>query len=158
MNMRGSKTCLARSPTTCPALTKIGHRTVRRQRKDCPSTITRLATKGSDQGGRACWCLTRPVGKPQEEGMMSTAVRFPSIMKPKFNRPVGERNHFWRLLLDDFGNGAWEQLTAPKNSLVRGVSASSNVEPAHNTTKLLCPNLRWGCQSHRFAENKGLDV
>jgi hypothetical protein len=31
--------------------------------------------------------------------------KFPSVMKPKFNRPVGERNHFRRLLLADFGNG-----------------------------------------------------
>jgi hypothetical protein len=29
-------------------------------------------------------------------------------MKPKFNRPVGERNHFRRLLLADFGNGTRE--------------------------------------------------
>jgi hypothetical protein len=29
-------------------------------------------------------------------------------MKPKFNRPVGERNHFWRLLL----TGARRQLMA----------------------------------------------
>jgi hypothetical protein len=63
-------------------------------------------------------------------------------MKPKFNRPVGERNHFCRLLLADFDNGARKQLAAPENSLVRGVGASSNVEPAHNITKLLCPNLQ----------------
>jgi hypothetical protein len=66
--------------------------------------------------------------------MMSTAVSFPSVMIPRFNRPVGERNHFRRLLLADFGNGARE-------SLARGVGASSNVEPAHKTTKLLFPNL-----------------
>jgi hypothetical protein len=35
---------------------------------------------------------------------------------------------------------------------------SSNVEPAHNTTKNFIPNLRWDCQSHRFAVNKGLSV
>jgi hypothetical protein len=38
------------------------------------------------------------------------------------------------LLLADFGNGTRE-------GLARGVGASSNMEPAHNTTKLLCPNL-----------------
>jgi hypothetical protein len=74
--------------------------------------------------------------------MMSTAVSFPSVIKPQFNRPVGERNYFSRLLLADFGNGAKEQLTAPENNLVHGVGAGSNVEPAHNTTKLLCRNLR----------------
>jgi hypothetical protein len=29
-------------------------------------------------------------------------------MKPKFKRPVGERKHFRRLLLADFGNGTRE--------------------------------------------------
>jgi hypothetical protein len=67
--------------------------------------------------------------------MMSTAVSFPSVMIPRFNRPIGERKHFQRLLLADFGNGARE-------SLAHGVGASNNVEPAHTTTKLLCPNLR----------------
>jgi hypothetical protein len=37
--------------------------------------------------------------------MMSTTVNLPSVMIPRFNRPVGERNHFRRLLLADFGNG-----------------------------------------------------
>jgi hypothetical protein len=97
------------------------------------------------------WCLTGPVGKPQEEGMMSTTVSFPSVMTPRFNRPVGEWNHFWRLLLADLGNSARE-------GLVRGFGASINVEPAHNTTKILCPNLQRGCQSHWFADNKGLNV
>jgi hypothetical protein len=32
------------------------------------------------------------------------------------------------------------------------------VKPAHNTTKNFAPNLRLGCQSHRFAVNKGLSV
>jgi hypothetical protein len=32
------------------------------------------------------------------------------------------------------------------------------VKPAHNTTKNFAPNLRWGCQSHRFAVNKGFSV
>jgi hypothetical protein len=53
-------------------------------------------------------------------------------MKPKFNRPVGERNHFRRLLLANFGNGT--------RKLVDG--ASSNVELAHNITKILYPNLQ----------------
>jgi hypothetical protein len=67
--------------------------------------------------------------------------KFSLSMKPRFNRPVDERNHFWRFLLADFDR-------APENSWWRVVGASSNVEPAHNTTKLLCPNLKWGCQSH----------
>jgi hypothetical protein len=58
--------------------------------------------------------------------MMSTTVSFLSVMIPRFNRLVGERNHFRRLLLADFGNGARE-------SLACGVGAISNVEPAHTT-------------------------
>jgi hypothetical protein len=82
---------------------------------------------------------------------MSTTVSFLSVMKQRFNGPAGERNHFWMLLLADFGDGA-------RKSLVRSFGASSNVEPANNTIKLLCPNLQWGCQSHWFADNKGLDI
>jgi hypothetical protein len=41
--------------------------------------------------------------------------------------------------------------------LVDSSSASSNTEPAHNTTKYFVPNLRWGCQSHQFAWNKGYE-
>jgi hypothetical protein len=37
---------------------------------------------------------------------MSTVVSFPSVIKPKFNRPVGEKNHFLRLLLSGFWQGA----------------------------------------------------
>jgi hypothetical protein len=40
--------------------------------------------------------------------MMSKIVSFPSVMIPRFNRPVGERNQFQRLLLANFGNGTRE--------------------------------------------------
>ena len=33
------------------------------------------------------------VGESQEEGMMSTAASFPSVMKPRFIEPVGARKH-----------------------------------------------------------------
>jgi hypothetical protein len=36
--------------------------------------------------------------------------------------------------------------------------ASGNVEPTHSTNKYFAPNLWWGCQSHRFAINKGMSV
>jgi hypothetical protein len=78
--------------------------------------------------------------------------KFSLSMKTRFNRPVGERNHFRRLLLADFGNDARRCLWW------HGVCASSNVEPAHNITKILCPNLQWGYQSHRFADNKELNI
>jgi hypothetical protein len=34
--------------------------------------------------------------------------KFSLSKKPRFNRPVGERNNFQRLLLADFGNGSRE--------------------------------------------------
>jgi hypothetical protein len=37
--------------------------------------------------------------------MISTIVNLPSVMIPRFNQPVGERKHFRRLLLANFGNG-----------------------------------------------------
>jgi hypothetical protein len=37
--------------------------------------------------------------------------KFPLSMKPRFNRPVGERNHFWRLMLTGFWQGT---LPAPE--------------------------------------------
>jgi hypothetical protein len=49
-----------------------------------------------------CWQTS---WEPQEEGVMSTTVSFFSVMKLKFNRPVGERNHFRRLLLTGFWQG-----------------------------------------------------
>jgi hypothetical protein len=81
--------------------------------------------------------------------------KFSLSMKPRFNRLVGERNHFWRLMLASFGDGSWEYYGT---YLGHSFGACCNVEPPHNTTKVLCPNLKWGCQSHRFAVNKGLNV
>jgi hypothetical protein len=36
----------------------------------------------------------------------STTVSFPSVMKPKYNQPVGERNNSRRLLLADFATAS----------------------------------------------------
>jgi hypothetical protein len=36
--------------------------------------------------------------------------------------------------------------------------ASCNAELAQNTTKYFVSNLRWGCQSHRFAVNRGMSI
>jgi hypothetical protein len=41
--------------------------------------------------------------------------KFPSIMKPRFNRPVGGKNHFWRLMLAGFWQGALPASTAMWN-------------------------------------------
>jgi hypothetical protein len=58
--------------------------------------------------------------------MMSTAVSFSLVMIPRFNRPVGERNHFRRLLLADFGNGA-------RTSLCGAVSEPAATWNLHTT-------------------------
>jgi hypothetical protein len=41
-----------------------------------------------------CWCVVdtkKLVGKPQEKVMMNTTTSFPSVVKPRFIEPVGER-------------------------------------------------------------------
>jgi hypothetical protein len=35
----------------------------------------------------------RPVGKPQEEGMMNIAASFSLSKKPRFNHPVGKSQY-----------------------------------------------------------------
>jgi hypothetical protein len=57
--------------------------------------------------------------------------KFSLSKKPRFNRPVGERKNFRRLLLADFGNGSRELVYG--TCLGRSFGASSNVEPAHIT-------------------------
>jgi hypothetical protein len=92
--------------------------------------------------------------EPQEESMMSIAAYFPSVKKPRFIDQ--EKSRQWWLKVMRTGLIALQQgrhLTI----LVDSSLASSNVEPAHNTTKYFVPNLRWGCQSHRFAWNKGYE-
>jgi hypothetical protein len=91
--------------------------------------------------------------EPQEEGVMSIAASFPSVKKPRF---VDQERRDERLKVMQTGLIALQQgrrLTI----LVDSSSASSNTEPAHNTTKYFAPNLRWGCQSHQFAWNKGYE-
>jgi hypothetical protein len=66
--------------------------------------------------------------------------KFSLSKKPRFNRPLEERNNFRRLLLADFGNGSKELVYGAY--LGRSFGARSNVEPAHNMAKVLCPNLQ----------------
>jgi hypothetical protein len=51
--------------------------------------------------------------EPQEQGYDERSSKFSLFMKREFNRPVGERNHFRRLLLADFWQGA---LPAPAST------------------------------------------
>jgi hypothetical protein len=62
--------------------------------------------------------------------------KFPSVLKPRFNRTSRRKLNFRRLMLASF-------VIAPDN--LYGASSrallctSSNVEPAHNTTKNFAP-------------------
>jgi hypothetical protein len=98
--------------------------------------------------------LRHPVGNPkrkvwgaQQQVSLSyeTKVYQTSRRKPNFRR--------WCLLALRH-SGQWRQ----KNTVGVKLFTSSNMEPAHNTTKNFVPNLRWGCQSQPFVVNKGLSV
>ena len=67
-----------------------------------------------------------PVGRPQEEGMMSAAARFPQY-ETKVIEPVG---------LESRSRRCWGWNLARRSTR----DSVSNVEPTHNTTKILCPN------------------
>jgi hypothetical protein len=66
--------------------------------------------------------------------------KFSLSMKPRFNRRVGERNNFLRLMLAGFGVCSREFVYGAY--LWRSFGANSNVEPAHNITKVLYPHLQ----------------
>jgi hypothetical protein len=69
---------------------------------------------------------------------MSIAASFPSVRKPRYVNLEEERQM-------TEGDADWLHSTptrAPFMTLVDSSSASSNVEPAHNTTKYFVPNLR----------------
>jgi hypothetical protein len=72
--------------------------------------------------------------------MMSIAASFPSVKIPRFNVDLEEERQR-RLKVMQTGLITLQQgrhLTI----LVDSSSASSNAEPAHNTTKYFAPNLR----------------
>jgi hypothetical protein len=99
------------------------------------------------------WWMTSPLGNPRG-GVMSIAASFPSVKKPRFYRSGEERAIRLKVMLTGL-------ITLQQGRhlmiLVDSSLANSNTEPAHNTTKYFVPNLRWGCQSHRFAWNKGYE-
>jgi hypothetical protein len=70
--------------------------------------------------------------------MMNIAARFSLSKKPRFIDPKGNRQM-------TEGDADWLNNTptrAPFMTLVDSSSTSSNVKPAHNTTKYFAPNLR----------------
>jgi hypothetical protein len=91
--------------------------------------------------------------EPQEEGMMSIAASFPSVKKPRF-MSIRRKEPIWlKVMLASLRQLRIIYIWC----LVQALLASCNAEPAHNTTKYFVPNLRWGCQSHRFTWNKGYE-
>jgi hypothetical protein len=78
------------------------------------------------------------LGTPRE-GVMSTATSLPSVVKPRYIEPVGERTKLKNVMLASF---VTLRTRAPDKLLVGVSSPSSNVKPAHNTNKYFAPNLR----------------
>jgi hypothetical protein len=77
--------------------------------------------------------MTAQLETPRE-GYDEHKSKSPLSVKPRFIEPVGERINFRRLKLPSFA-------TAPDNgALSRAwLCTSSNVEPAHKTTKYFVP-------------------
>jgi hypothetical protein len=82
--------------------------------------------------------MTDQLGTPRE-GVMSIAASLPSVMKPRLIEPVGERTKLKKVILASFMT---LRKRVPDQLLVGVSSLSSNVKPAHNTTKKFAPNLR----------------
>ena len=70
--------------------------------------------------------VVEAVGKPQEEGVMSTAASFPSVPNQG--------------LIDQLEKGVTSEDVAGWLVAGRTTGVSNNVEPAHNTSKIVCPN------------------
>ena len=68
------------------------------------------------------------VGRPQEEGMMQFSGQFSLSMKPRFNRTSRSSST---------SEGCQRRNMMRHNTRDSG----ADVEPAHNTIKLLCPNV-----------------
>jgi hypothetical protein len=71
---------------------------------------------------------------------MSIAACFPSVKKPRFSRSGEEQT--MRLKVMRTGLVTLQQGRRFMIKRVSASSASSNVEPAHNTTNYFVPNLR----------------
>ena len=73
-----------------------------------------------------------PLGTPRGR-YDEHSSKFYLSKKPRFNRTSRRRESLLKVLLADFSNGARKVLLAVD-------VANNNLEPAHNTTKILCPN------------------
>jgi hypothetical protein len=78
------------------------------------------------------------LGTPRK-GVMSTATSLPSVVKPRYIKPVGERTKLKKVMLASF---VTLRTRAPDQLLVGMSSPSSNVKTAHDTNKYFALNLR----------------
>jgi hypothetical protein len=82
--------------------------------------------------------MASPLGTPRGRYDEHISKFFPSVKKPRYV-DLGEERQTTE------GDADWLNITptrAPFTTLVDSSSASSNAEPAHNTTKYFVPNLR----------------
>jgi hypothetical protein len=95
------------------------------------------------------WYKSPSSWKPQEKVWWVQQQAFPSVRNQGLivsrKKPNSRR---WCSLAS---RQLWTIYKAPRLVLC---FASCNSEPAHNITKYFAPNLRWGCQSHRFGVKK----
>jgi hypothetical protein len=82
--------------------------------------------------------MASPLGTPRGKYDEYSSKVFPSVKKPRYV-DLGEERQTTE------GDADWLNSTptrAPFTTLIDLSSASSNAEPAHNTTKYFVPNLR----------------
>jgi hypothetical protein len=75
--------------------------------------------------------LGTPRGRYEEH-----SSKFPSVVKPRFNRTSRRKPNFIRLMLASFATAPDNLYGASSRALL---CTSSNMEPAHNTTKNFAP-------------------
>jgi hypothetical protein len=90
--------------------------------------------------------MARQLGTPSVRYDEHSSKFFPQL-ETKIYRSKKKKPIRLKVMLASFAT-ALDNLYGASSKLC---FASGNVEPAHNTTKYFVPNLRRGCQSHRFA-------
>jgi hypothetical protein len=100
------------------------------------------------------WIVSTARWEPQEEGMISTVASLPSVVKPRLNRTSRIKTNFrrWCLL------ASWHSEQGRQINCLLARLPPAATWNLHSTNKYFAPNLRWGCQSHRFAVKKGMSV
>jgi hypothetical protein len=93
------------------------------------------------------WWMTSPLGTPRGRYDEYSSL-FSLSKKPRFNVDQERRdNDSWRWC--ELGCDSSGQFTYGASSKLCLLAATWNLHT--HTNKYFAPNLRWGCQSHRFA-------